>query len=474
MPRTFTGIIGLFACGIGACAGHPTRSCPAPASPSVQPESHGSGERRSGQIRRVLIITIDGLRPDSYLDPDEEGLKIPTLRWIVEHGAVSEGMTSVFPTLTYPAHTSIATGTSPGKHRIVSNRSFAPLQDDLEGWRWYADEVAVDPIWRVAQTQGLDTAMIHWPVSVGAAVRWLVPEYWRASNSQDQRLLRAVSTAGLLDQVAKEYPDFWSRFRPPVVKDDALTDIALHVLASGQPRLLMLHLVEVDGAQHRFGIDSPEAHLAIEKDDLQIARIVEQLKRSNALLETAIVVASDHGFRAVNRAVQPCTLLTDHGLITIHDSKIVDWKATVLANSGQAYVYVKDASDEKTRSEVQKLYLARQAQPNSGIERVYENREIRELGGDPDAFLALGAAEGYYFGTNCQGNYETEASYRATHGFDPRSKDMQASLLIFGPGIPHGAIQNARLIDIAPTVAEWLGLKLPAAEGKPIRVVPTR
>ncbi|MGH9815234.1 MAG: alkaline phosphatase family protein, partial [Candidatus Acidiferrales bacterium] len=64
-------------------------------------------EANRGAIRHVIVISIDGLMPEAYLAPDKHGLKVPTLREIVAHGAVSDGALSVFPTLTYPAHTSI-------------------------------------------------------------------------------------------------------------------------------------------------------------------------------------------------------------------------------------------------------------------------------------------------------------------------------------------------------------------------------
>ena len=43
---------------------------------------------------------------------------------------------------------------------------------------------------------------------------------------------------------------------------------------------------------------------------------------------------------------------------------------------------------------------------------------------------------------------------------------MQASLLMRGPGVQPGPIEDARLIDIAPTIASWLGVALPDVEGR--------
>src|SRR3954463_14645128 len=71
-------------------------------------------------IRRVIIVSIDGLMPAAYVAPDAHNLKIPTLREIVRNGAWSDGARSVFPSITYPAHASIATGADPGVHGIVA------------------------------------------------------------------------------------------------------------------------------------------------------------------------------------------------------------------------------------------------------------------------------------------------------------------------------------------------------------------
>ena len=60
------------------------------------------------------------------------------------HGASSDGALSVFPSVTYPSHTSMSTGVFPGTHGINGNRTFDPLEDDLDGWRWYAEDIKRD------------------------------------------------------------------------------------------------------------------------------------------------------------------------------------------------------------------------------------------------------------------------------------------------------------------------------------------
>jgi predicted AlkP superfamily pyrophosphatase or phosphodiesterase len=304
-------------------------------------------------------------------------------------------------------------------------------------------------------------------------VTWLVPEYWRAKNDNDRKLLRAVSTPGLLESVASEHPDFWPRYAPPDVKDDALADIATHILSAGKPSLLLLHLVEVDGAQHRFGLWSPEAIAAIEKDDRQLARVFQQLGASGLSKDTSVIVASDHGFMNATTTVRPGVLLRDAGLVTINTAgRVADWRATVVVSSGQSYLYVRDPADVATRDAVRRIFLAKLTDPESGIGRVYEAAEIKAIGGDSEAFLALEATPGYQMGPGYSGAYVGTPLYRATHGYDPRRPEMHASLLVYGPNVPHGTISGARLVDIGPTIASWLGLPMPNVAGKPLQVSP--
>jgi hypothetical protein len=55
----------------------------------------------------VLLISIDGLRPDNVLRAGELGLKVPNLCRLRAEGACATGVTGVLPTGTYPSHTTL-------------------------------------------------------------------------------------------------------------------------------------------------------------------------------------------------------------------------------------------------------------------------------------------------------------------------------------------------------------------------------
>ena len=455
MPRfsSWSCLIALCVC---ACA----RTTPAPAAAP-------SGPTAPGQIQHVLLVTVDGLVPETYLNPDAHGLRVPNLRRIVAEGDHSDGALSTFPSVTYPAHTSLATGVRPARHGITSNRSFDALGENGEAWYWYTEELKARSIWQVAHDAGYKTALIGWPVTVGAQASWLVPEIWRARNAEDLKLIRALSTPGLLHDVERRFPGHGVRLAPPNTRDDAFVDVAVHVLQAGKPALMLLHIFNVDSAQHEHGLWSSQAIAAIENADQQLGRLIETLTQLGMLAHTALVVASDHGFVDITRQLNPAALLREAGLLEVDENgKVSAWRAASIANGGSAYIYVEGGRAELAE-QVKLLFTQRAQQPGSGIARVLLPADIAAVGGDPRAALALDAEPGVAFGSSTHA-FEIKPSGRATHGYDPERPQMRASLLVLRPGQKHGLVHGARLIDVAPTIARWLGLRLPDVEGQPL------
>lgn len=75
----------------------------------------------SAGAQRVVLVSIDGLRPDFYLDPVAHGAELPAFRSLMREGVYAEAVEGVYPTVTYPSHTSIVTGALPSRHGILNN-----------------------------------------------------------------------------------------------------------------------------------------------------------------------------------------------------------------------------------------------------------------------------------------------------------------------------------------------------------------
>jgi len=185
--------------------------------------------------RALLLVSIDGMRPDYLLEADAHGLKIPHLRQILRDGAHASGVRGVLPTVTYPSHTTIVTGVWPARHGIYSNQTFDPLGRNFEGWYWYAEDIAVPTLWDAASQAGLITASVSWPVTVGAkSIRYNVPEFWRAQKTDDDlKLLRAVATPGLVAEIAREAGPYIVDLDDAIPGDWARTRYAIWILRHG-------------------------------------------------------------------------------------------------------------------------------------------------------------------------------------------------------------------------------------------------
>ena len=451
--------------GAAACARTPRD--PAPALPQAESAPVRAGAAPARARPHVIVVSIDGLMPAAYLEPDAHGLEVPALRRMRAVGLTARGVTSVLPTVTYPAHTTIVTGRSPGAHGIVANKPKFVNSDTHEGWDynddgwyWYAEDIDVPTLWDVAEQAGLETAAVNWPVTVGANIDSLVPEFWRAGSEDDQKLARAMATPGLLPGVEARFPDLWERFTPPHVQDSASVDIALHLWETKEPHLMLVHTWMVDERQHRHGPWSAEARQAIEEADRQLGRLLEAVGD-----EAIVVVVSDHGFQEVHNEIRLGALLDRGGLLEVDGSgKVKEGYAVVVsANGGSAYLYLPSRTAELTA----RVQRAIAGAPRGAIAAVHEPEEIVKLGGDPLADLWLEAAPGYAFSEAATGPIVAPASSQGTHGYDPRLPSMQASFLAVGPGVPHAEVEGARLTDVAVQIARWLGLVLPDAEGAP-------
>jgi predicted AlkP superfamily pyrophosphatase or phosphodiesterase len=72
-------------------------------------------------IRRAIVVVLDGLRPDAI-----ESFDLTHLRRLLSHGAWSLDASTVSPSVTTSAITSLLTGVSPREHGIVTDRIFIP------------------------------------------------------------------------------------------------------------------------------------------------------------------------------------------------------------------------------------------------------------------------------------------------------------------------------------------------------------
>src|SRR5215510_16016502 len=204
---------------------------------------HAQIQRRTG--RPLLVISVDGLDYRYLRDCDKLGLKSPNLRRLMHEGEVTEGVVGVFPTITWPSHTTIITGVDPRVHGIMGNRR--PREEGGD-YYWDVSLLKTKTLWHAAREAGLKTAAITWPVTVGAMIDFNLPEYFqkRRGGAMDLPSVEKKATPGLVEKIAKVFPSFAQEW----MDDRARTLAAVFLLKYERPDLLLLHLVDLDAEAH--------------------------------------------------------------------------------------------------------------------------------------------------------------------------------------------------------------------------------
>src|SRR5581483_12026017 len=62
---------------------------------------------------RLMILSVDGLDWRYIRDRDKLGLQIPNIRKLLARSQYADGVVGVWPTITWPSHTTMLTGVRP-------------------------------------------------------------------------------------------------------------------------------------------------------------------------------------------------------------------------------------------------------------------------------------------------------------------------------------------------------------------------
>ncbi len=416
-----------------------------------------------GATDHVVVVSIDGLRPEFYRDTRWPA---PMMQQMARQGASARTVTSVFPSVTYPAHTSILTGVRPAAHGIYYNSPFEP---DGQTGRWYWEEasIRVPTLWDAVRQAGLESASVFWPVSVGAAIDRNVPEIWPLDWQQEEFTapMRRLSTpAGLVEELEREAtgrltPHNFSFGRFSL--DDKTAEMAAYLLATYQPNLLTVHLIAADLVQHDEGRASPKLPRALVTVDRGLARMVEAAEQAEILDRTTFLIVGDHGFIDLHTRVSPNVWLVEAGLMEPTADR-GDWRATVHTTSVAGFVFLGDDSDRATLDQVRQIL---ESQPPA-VRQLYtllDREALAELGGPSDAALGIAPAPG----VDISSGFEPPAigpADGASHGFLPHFPEIQTGFVAWGAGVEPGVeLPAMELTQMAPLVAALLDLDLPTA-----------
>ena len=108
------------------------------------------------------------------------------------------------------------------------------------------------------------------------------------------------------------------------------------------------------------------------------------------------------------------------------------------------------------------------ADPANGVQAVWTRDDIRQMGGDPRASLAVSMKEGFSTGLPHDALVGKSVD-RGAHGFSPANPELRSSLIMAGPHVAgRGSLGLVRMTQIAPTLARWFDVSLAAASDAPL------
>jgi hypothetical protein len=405
--------------------------------------------------RHVILVTIDGLRGDYIAAHDPYHLKIPTLRRLMRDGSSSDRTLSVFPTLTGTAHTSLVSGVGAGRHGILGNNRFDPSAwvwgkdgyDAQPAYRSFAD-IKADTLWTAARDRRLATSAINWPQTADGPIDFRV----------DIAVGRAVDTIiGEVTAVDGRMADHYKAI------------VAAETLLKLKPAFMAVHFSQTDSVQHALGPGTPEALVALEETDANLAIVEHAALRTGAADAIAIVVTGDHGFLPLHTELAINLPLIEAGLITKGTDQRPQWQAIVAPNRGLGSLYVRGGADRTAIVARAREALSAYEKKYPGRFRIVERTELDRWGADADALLGVEPMPGYVLDARLTPPFAQRHGRAAGHGYSPDTPGMETGLVLAGAGIRRGVrLPETRTLDVAPTIAVLLGLPLPRAEGQPI------
>ena len=426
--------------------------------------------------QNLFVLSMDAMvREDiAYLMTKPNFSKLMAKRAEVTH------VRSVYPTSTYPAHTSIMTGCNPGKHGIRTNVPLKIVDDHYPHWYLFSKSIRTEDIFAAAKRAGCTTASVFWPITgCNPNIDHIIDEYFLFFPEEepletfrrlgaDKEALRAIQEN--LDLLPIRDPETRKLNRD---FDDFIMGCTCSLIRNAQPDVLFVHNCRLDTLRHSNGVFHENVIKGLDQTDLWLGDVMQAMEDAGVYEDTNFVILSDHGQMDLTQRVSLNTLLVRGGFIDLTPKGLMyDWRAFAQSNGMSATVYLHDPDDEALYQQVH-AYLQKLVDEKTwGFTKVYTACQLREKYGTYGPFSFMVATNGQ----TAVSEKLTEpaviqidlSDYRtgsATHGYEPEL-GPQPVFLGRGPAFKEGAVlSQAWLIDEAPTFARILGQDMPQAEG---------
>lgn len=200
-------------------------------------------------MSKVILIVIDGLRPDAI-----EQAETPAIDALIAGGSVTLTARTVTPSITLPAHFSLFTSLHPRDHNVTTNTASPRVSSAAFG------------IMEAAKYNGLSTAAVY---------SW--------------ELLRNLAPPDSLDATV------YLNVEKIAFTDSDIMEAGIRLITDLRPDVCFIYLEGTDLAGHRWGWMSDSFLSEVQLADQAIGLMMKALHETHLDREYAIILQADHG-----------------------------------------------------------------------------------------------------------------------------------------------------------------------------------
>ncbi len=410
--------------------------------------------------KRVLVIVMDGLRPDTISRET-----MPFLCDLMDSGIRFESNYASFPSKTRIASAVLSTGCYPGRNGLMNNGMYLPElgeintkhRDDLERLHLSSQGpiLAVPTLAERLTKSGLKVALCT-GFSTGGT--FLQDPNGFAECTVNHSFIHPEELKPVLRE---RFGDAPGQVVPDVGRNEyAVRVLTEYILPEVDPDYAVLWLSEPDLAQHKYPIGSQTVMEALRLVDGWVKRVVEALEDLGMLGSTDLFLLSDHGFIDKDFAVES---LTENTKAWLQQEKGLD---AVVVNFNS--IYIRSGKNEALRQIIDFL----QQQPEIGP--IFAQRPLDgvipyallnlEHDRSPDLFFFprwSNDPNGYGLAGMCRG-------YHANYHGGSSPYELRATMIGVGPSFKSGAViqHPTGVIDVVPTILHLFGQESREIDGR--------
>jgi predicted AlkP superfamily pyrophosphatase or phosphodiesterase len=452
-----------------------------------------SATEQLSESRHVVIVVWDGMRPDFVSEQNA-----PTLWKFAREGVTFRNHHALYPSATNVNGTGLVTGVYPGKNGIIANHVYrseidarrtidveipavVEKGDALSGGKYVSAPTLTELVPHaggrtvVASTKTvgllLDRNAGHAsgvPSADSASGTHALPSQARAKNS-----VALFAGKSLPPEIVSSIAEKLGAFPSARVQQDSWTTKALteFLWKDGVPALSILWLGEPDLTQHEKAPGAPEALAAIKSSDQNLAAVLAALDQRHARASTDVFVVSDHGFSTIQRSIDLRKILDDAGFAAKLEFNGEPQPGDIMlaGNGGSVLFYVIGHDEKLIRHLVEFLQQSDFAGvifTKTAIDGTFTLDQAK-IANDhsPDVVMAFRWSDAKnQFGIPGMIDADWQRKAReGTHATLSRF-DMHNTFIAAGPDFKRGETDDLASgnVDLAPTVLQILGVKLPS------------